>query len=522
MISITTYGASASAKDNTAAIQSAINAAKAAGTTVDVPAGTFKHAGVLNLDGVQMTGHGDSSVLAATNAATQAVMLTGTGAGLSNLKLVGAGGERLASYEAGGLSVLNATNFTVDHVTIDHASAAGMHISGSSNGKVTNNVLSYTGADSIHFSNYEGVNHDIEVAGNRIDHSGDDGVAVVSYAADGAASYNINVHDNAVVDQIWGRGYSVVGGHDIVIEDNYYNNNQAGFAGVYIAAEGEYGTLPVDNVKVEDNVIVSAGGNHGSIHVYASSGPVTDITIDNNWIYNSKNTDVILNGGSGQSGISVTNNDDYGPAAFLSDQAGAKPVVSGNTENAAKAAPTLTEWLAAHNDGGTAAPAPVTSAPAPITTAPSPAPTTPAPTAPTPAPAGLTLIGNSGGNTLKGGAGNDILNGHGGKDMLTGGAGSDSFVFDTRSEANGDTITDFAHGLDKIDLSHIDANSRAAGNQGFTFIGEQGFHGTAGELKAYHSGANTYLAGDVNGDGSADFTIKALGAHSFATADFIL
>ncbi|WP_283207338.1 CAP domain-containing protein, partial [Methylobacterium soli] len=84
--------------------------------------------------------------------------------------------------------------------------------------------------------------------------------------------------------------------------------------------------------------------------------------------------------------------------------------------------PNATERAEA-NDVGTATLAPVTPAPAPVTTAPSPAPTTPAPTAPTPAPAGLTLIGNSGGNTLKGGAGNDILNGHGGKDMLTGGAG---------------------------------------------------------------------------------------------------
>ena len=64
------------------------------------------------------------------------------------------------------------------------------------------------------------------------------------------------------------------------------------------------------------------------------------------------------------------------------------------------------------------------------------------------------LIGNSGVNTLSGGAGNDILNGASGKDTLTGGAGNDFFVFDTAlsSASNVDSLTDFAAGLDKIQL----------------------------------------------------------------------
>ena len=244
MISIADFGASTSAQDNTAAIQAAINAAKAQHTTVEIPVGNFKHAGVLKLDGVQMVGHGDSSVLTGTNPTAEAVMLSGDGAGISSLKLAGPGGARQTTYDSCAVTALKATNFTIDHVTIDHPSGAGMHISGSSGGKITNNSLSYTGADSIHMSNYEGPNHDLEVSGNKIDHGGDDGIAVVSYSS-GQASYNINVHDNAVTDQLWGRGYSVVGGHDVQIHDNYYNNNQANLAGVYISAEAEWNTLPV-------------------------------------------------------------------------------------------------------------------------------------------------------------------------------------------------------------------------------------------------------------------------------------
>jgi serralysin len=133
-----------------------------------------------------------------------------------------------------------------------------------------------------------------------------------------------------------------------------------------------------------------------------------------------------------------------------------------------------------------------------------------------------TLSGNAAANTLKGQGGNDILNGNGGSDILFGGSGSDTFVFDTPSEAKGDTIGDFVHGVDTINLSGIDANTRSYGNQAFTFIGTQGFHKVAGELKAYLSGGHTHLAGDVNGDGFADFTIKALGTHTFARADFVL
>ena len=145
------------------------------------------------------------------------------------------------------------------------------------------------------------------------------------------------------------------------------------------------------------------------------------------------------------------------------------------------------------------------------------------PTAPTtPTITGQSFVGNSYNNTLYGTSGDDTLNGNGGRDVLWGRQGYDTFVFDTASEANGDTVSDFVHGADKISLSGIDANTRVSGNQAFTFIGAQGFHKVAGELKAYQASGNTYVAGDVNGDGYTDFTIKALGAHSFAATDFVL
>jgi len=147
-----------------------------------------------------------------------------------------------------------------------------------------------------------------------------------------------------------------------------------------------------------------------------------------------------------------------------------------------------------------------------------------APTHTTPIPPPIQQItGTSGNDVLHGTSGLDAINGKGGKDVLSGGSGSDVFVFDTAAEANGDTILDFVHGADRIDLRGIDANTRSTGDQAFTFIGSERFHKVAGELHTYRlSDGNTYLSGDTNGDGVADFAIKVIGSHTFANTDFLL
>ena len=60
------------------------------------------------------------------------------------------------------------------------------------------------------------------------------------------------------------------------------------------------------------------------------------------------------------------------------------------------------------------------------------------------------LFGNAGNDTLNGGSGNDLLVGGEGNDFMTGGAGRDNFVFAEHSGR--DTISDFTHGEDKIDI----------------------------------------------------------------------
>jgi Ca2+-binding RTX toxin-like protein len=132
------------------------------------------------------------------------------------------------------------------------------------------------------------------------------------------------------------------------------------------------------------------------------------------------------------------------------------------------------------------------------------------------------LYGGIGNDTLKGEGDNDVLWGSFGVDVLIGGFGADHYYFadanDSRVSGNGvDEIVDFsaAEG-DKIDFSAIDADINTAGNQTFSFIGNNNFFAVG---QVHFDGG--FVEGDVNGDLSADFRIQ-VNAPTLAAADFIL
>ena len=131
------------------------------------------------------------------------------------------------------------------------------------------------------------------------------------------------------------------------------------------------------------------------------------------------------------------------------------------------------------------------------------------------------VIGSAFDDNLSGDKGNNVITGGAGADTLTGLAGADTFVYNSVMDSTltkSDTITDFQHGVDRIDLSGIDANVNQSGDQSFTFIGSNVFHMVAGELNYI----NGVLSGDVNGDGSPDFRILLKNAPSLSGADLVL
>ena len=146
------------------------------------------------------------------------------------------------------------------------------------------------------------------------------------------------------------------------------------------------------------------------------------------------------------------------------------------------------------------------------------------------------LEGNAGADSLNGGSGRDFLYGDSGNDRLRGstgtddmygGSGADKFIFDDgdfggQSRTTADYIGDFHHSEgDKIDLHLVDAVAGGI-DDAFTFIGTAAFSGVAGQLRYLFSGGDTFVQGDTNGDGKADFLIFLEGTHSLTATDFVL
>jgi len=129
------------------------------------------------------------------------------------------------------------------------------------------------------------------------------------------------------------------------------------------------------------------------------------------------------------------------------------------------------------------------------------------------------ILGSTRGEKIVGGAGADVIHGDSGADTMTGGAGADVFVYDSLSDAISpkkggavDTIADFQNGTDKIDLSDLGQ---------MTLKGQSATVG-AHQLSWYVSGSNTFIIGDVTGDGKSDFIIQVSGVHAMTGSDFLL
>jgi serralysin len=135
------------------------------------------------------------------------------------------------------------------------------------------------------------------------------------------------------------------------------------------------------------------------------------------------------------------------------------------------------------------------------------------------------FIGTSGNNVLNGLGGNDIMSGGFGSDKLTGGAGANTFKYqftaDSLPGASHDVVTDFVHGVDKIDLKFIDAIPSVSGDQPFRFVGGAGF-GFEGDLRVAFVGGNTLIQGNTDTDSTPEFEVQLSGLHTISSSDFVL
>ena len=129
-----------------------------------------------------------------------------------------------------------------------------------------------------------------------------------------------------------------------------------------------------------------------------------------------------------------------------------------------------------------------------------------------------TIAGGAGNDTIYGGTGTDRIHAGSGTDAVFGGTEVDTFVFLAANELGSgpgtDTIHDFATGIDRLDLSAIQA--------GLSFIGAADFSNVAGQMRYIVTSGVGRLRVDLDGDGLSDGSIFFQNAVNLQAADFVL
>ena len=138
------------------------------------------------------------------------------------------------------------------------------------------------------------------------------------------------------------------------------------------------------------------------------------------------------------------------------------------------------------------------------------------------------LDGGEGADRLFGGDGADTLDGGNGRDQLWGGADADIFRFGAIGQGSidpADRIYDFEIGLDRIDLSALDADPTAEGDQAFVLLAAgAAFTGAAGEIRQIVDAPRNLVLIELSlgGDLLPDMAIVSKGTTPLAAGDFIL
>jgi hypothetical protein len=264
------------------AVASAVELANHERCTLYFNIGTFDYR-AFTLQGIRASGHGDLTVLSAVDPANSSIFLRGASPELVSLKITSPLADTRGYRQAtNGITIKeDASNFLVDHVTVDRVSGVGIHNVGGSDGRITSNVVRNSLSDGIHTTN--GARRTL-VWGNRVTSTGDDFISVVSYSVDRWISSDITIENNVVGTNPYGRGISVVGGLRVRVLGNQIASSQG--AGIYIASEpGELSTMEVDTVELRNNIVREP--DRGNIHeanilVWSGRLPVRNVSGGNN------------------------------------------------------------------------------------------------------------------------------------------------------------------------------------------------------------------------------------------------
>jgi parallel beta-helix repeat protein len=288
---VTSFGAKPNDDgDDTDAIQKALDTLKA-GETLYFPSGRYITSRSISVRQPGITITGDNATLHATNPDDMALMVQADDTTVSSLTFTAITNTRKNPTRASRIAVVgdmpggpirrirNAVVRDNKIINADgpgtpganSASAAGIVVQHAERFLVAGNTVVRSLADGIHIT---GGSRNGRVLNNTVRETGDDMIAVVSYAAKGPAARNsadklasawddqvekmlvrnVLISGNRVSGQYWGRGITVVGGQSVAIVRNTIENVPHG-AAILVAREAAYQTFGVDGVVIEGNIV---------------------------------------------------------------------------------------------------------------------------------------------------------------------------------------------------------------------------------------------------------------------------
>lgn len=288
-LAVNDFGANgADDKDDTPAIQACIDAAKAQGKIVWIPAGTYYQNAKFVLDGVEVRGAGmwRTNLLGATEGTTWSgnvgFQLDGDGPKVADLFIDSIAHTRRST---GGKAFSgSAQNWRIENVWVTHT-LTGLWLGGNQ-GIVRDCRVRFTYADGINLNN--GASDNL-VENNHIRGCGDDGIALLSETEfkKPPSTHNI-VRFNTVSAIWWGHNGDLAGGNNHIFEDNVFVDN--GKMGVFtINLPGAFPMHPLTDSLVRRNLFVRGGGNfanqkRGALWIYPGSTSINNVRFEDNQI----------------------------------------------------------------------------------------------------------------------------------------------------------------------------------------------------------------------------------------------
>jgi serralysin len=132
-------------------------------------------------------------------------------------------------------------------------------------------------------------------------------------------------------------------------------------------------------------------------------------------------------------------------------------------------------------------------------------------------------VGTAAADRFNGDEHDNYFQGRLGRDLLTGGPGHDTYYFDRVQDSPPgagklDVIGDFTPGEDVLDLSRIDADAMAPGDQSFRWVGSAPLSGP-GQIGYVTVSGNTIVRASTDANPGAALQIQLLGEKTLTELD---